>query len=273
MSFPLDALKFLRRPVRRKDDGTRHIVLFGDSHIHAIQDALKSRPVQPEDVVIEARRLLKEKANAPRRRGSLKAGTIGDTTFEDFRSVASRLRETDALVSVIGGNQHAVFSTIRHPKPFDFYSPEAIEGELNQDVSLIPYRTLYDFFLRGLRKGDGVTLAALRHTTRAKVMHLAAPPPKRKNAFIELYHDTHFAAEGIQKLGVSSPELRMKFWKLQNRALGEICGELGIELIPPPAEALDRDGFLERSCYAGDATHANVKYGVLVVEDLKKRFA
>jgi len=270
MSF-LRAFNLLNRQAVRKDDGRRNIVLFGDSHIHAIQDALKARGSDQGDVRIEARRLLKQKANARRARSSPKAGTIGDTSFEDFLAVAARLRESDVLVSVIGGNQHAVFGTIRHPVPFDFHSPEDPIAE--KDVSLIPYRTLYDQFVRGLRKGDGAVLETLRNATRAKVVHLLAPPPKHKNPFIELYHDTHFAAEGIERLGVSSPALRMKFWHLQNRALAEICGELGIELIPPPAEAVDPQGFLERSCYAGDATHANVKYGELVLADLERRFA
>jgi hypothetical protein len=271
MSLRLRALELLGRPATRMGTGKRRIVLFGDSHIHAIQDALKLRGPERGDVHIEARRLLKQKANAPHARSSPKAGTIGDTSFEDFLSVAATLRKTDVLVSVIGGNQHAVFGTIKHPLPFDFYSPE--NPIVQKHVSLIPYRMLYDQFLRGLRKGDGTMLVALRSATPARVVHLLAPPPKQKNAFIELYHDTHFAAEGIERLGVSSPALRMKFWHLQNRVLQEICGELGIELIPPPAEAMDPHGFLKRSCYAGDATHANIKYGELVLADLERRFA
>lgn len=272
MSIGFPKFRFRQRPRRRTDNGRRYIVLFGDSHIHAIQDALKLRP-QSGKVAFEVRRLLKEKANAPRARSSPKAGLIGDTSFEAFLRVASALNEGDVLVSVIGGNQHAVFSTIRHPQPFDFYSPEIPDGPVEKGVSVIPYRMLYDQFLRGLRKGDGMTLAALRNATRAKVVHLLAPPPKHKNPFIELYHDTHFAAEGIEKFGVSPPALRMKFWQLQNRVLGEICAELDIEVIAPPAAALDAHGFLDRSCYAGDATHANVKYGELVLADLERRFA
>jgi hypothetical protein len=271
MSLRQRALELLGRPAARKGDARRRIVLFGDSHIHAIQDALKSRRSENDNLAFEARRLLKPKANAPRARSSPKAGTIGDTSFERFLSIAASLRGTDILVSVIGGNQHAVFGTIRHPVPFDFHSPE--DPRVEKGVSLIPYRMLYDQFLRGLGKGDGAMLAALRSATTAKVVHLFAPPPKHKNAFIELYHDTHFAAEGIEHLGVSPPALRMKFWHLQNRVLREICGELDIEVIPPPPEAVDPQGFLERSCYAGDATHGNVKYGELVLADLERRFA
>ena len=64
----------------------------------------------------------------------------------------------------------------------------------------------------------------------------------------------------------------MKFWQLQNRAIEEICIELGLEVLGPPRGSLDPEGFLARPCYAGDATHANRRYGELVLEQLESMF-
>ncbi len=268
----------------------RRVVLFGDSHIHAIQDAIEARRESGRDTFIEAHRLLKSKKAAdgkgPRQwlatrlrrilgaqSLGLRAGSrlVGDMTIESFYRIARTLGTDDVLVSVIGGNQYAVLSTVQHPRPFHFCMPGE-ECHPGQGVELVPFRALEHFFVSGLRDGNGERLAALRRSTRAKMVHLLAPPPKRKNHYIEHYHDTHFAEEGIARLGVSNPKLRMKFWKLQNRAIEDICRELGIETVPPPLAARDQHGYLPRSFYAGDATHANVDYGELVSQQLEQRF-
>lgn len=275
---------------------SRRILIFGDSHVHALQEALTLRAENGRRSAIEAHRLLKTKRPAQpavsKRRSVLDAltgtfrdgrslrstrerppGTIGDMSFDDFLLIVRGLSPTDVVVSAVGGNQHAVFSTIQHPQPFDFVEPGAAVAEVDSAAELIPYRTLYGYFKEVLRAGDGATLSAIRNSTQACVAHLLPPPPKRDNAFIEKHHDTRFAAEGIADLGVSNPELRMKFWKLQNRALKEICSDLGIITVPPPAAACESDSFLDRRCYAGDATHANVRYGEFLIEDLERRFA
>jgi hypothetical protein len=150
--------------------------------------------------------------------------------------------------------------------------PGSGPGEIQPDVELIPFRPLYEYFSEALRLGDGQTIAALRNSTKAQIVHLLAPPPKRENDYIEEHHDTLFAAAGISSLGVSPPGLRMKFWQLQNRAIEEICVELGIETLAPPRDAADPDGFLKRTFYAGDATHANARYGELVLQQLEHKF-
>jgi hypothetical protein len=267
---------------------------LGDSHIHAIKDALEARGPQGTSIPIEARRLFKTKqadtgaVTSRRQRTWLPAWArmpsgrrqpasdvvLGDISFEQGIRIARNLGPEDVLISVIGGNQHAVFSTIRHSEPFDFLLPDQERTSL-QDVAkgeLIPFRILCEYFSWWLRQGDGELIGALRRSTPARVVHLLTPPPKRDNGWIEQHHDTLFASEGIGKFGVSAPELRMKFWLLQNRAIQEICSELGIEVIGPPPGTCDPEGFLARDCYAGDATHANVRYGEHVLRQLEERF-
>lgn len=279
----LRALDFGRRP-----GGPRRILLFGDSHVHAIQEAIARRAEAGAPVAIEARRLLKPKedvgaAGPARGLGNvlpsslrslaekLRLGrrTVGDTSFERFIAIARSLRPTDVIVSVIGGNQHAVVGTIQHPRPFDFILPGERVRAVARRTEIIPFGSLYDYFANGIRERDGKSLAALRAATRARIVQLQSPPPKGSNGFIKKRHDTQFAEQGISRFGVSSPELRMKFWKLQNLVLEELCAELDIELLPPPPQALDIKGFLGRSFYARDATHSNSGYGELVLAQLE----
>lgn len=237
------------------------IRLFGDSHCYAVQRAIERREAKGRRVPVAAFRLLKTKNGAE----------VGDTSFEDFLLMIAKLSPTDIVLSAIGGNQHAVFSTIQHPVPFSFFEP-GNSAPLEADAAVIPYRALESNFAKGIRNRDGESLKALRDATRARVVHLLAPPPKRDNAHILRHHESRFAEENIADLGVSSPELRLKFWKLQRRVLEEVCADYDIEVLGPPPGSIDPDGFLAPDYYASDATHANVAYGELILAQIEESF-
>jgi hypothetical protein len=237
------------------------IVLFGDSHSHAIQRAIDKRQGKGQSAAVTAHRLLKVKNGQ----------NIGDTTFEDFLSLIGKLESSDVVLSTIGGNQHAVYSTIQHPQPFDFFEParsDAADGA----VEIIPYRAIEAAFMTGLRRGDGKSLEAVRAATVARVVHIIPPPPKADNAFVQQNHESLFATEGLATRGVSSPELRLKFWNLQTRVLEMLCTEFGIEIMMPPAPTVDQRGFLRPEYYARDATHANWRYGERLLREIERRF-
>ena len=237
------------------------IVLFGDSHSYAVQRAIEKRQGSGLEAPLTAYRLAKIKNGKQQ----------GDTTFEKFLDIVRLLNADDVVLSMIGGNQHAVFGTIQHPKPFDFLEPGK-SSKPEVDAEIIPYRTLSTVFEKGIRNGDGKSLEALRKATSARVVHVLPPPPKKDNLFIQRYHESHFAKEGIVAQGVSTPQLRLKFWSMQTRLLQKICGELGIEIFPPPAAAVDSAGFLASDYYANDATHANYAYGELLIREVETRY-
>jgi hypothetical protein len=238
------------------------ILLFGDSHSNAIQRAIEKRQGKGTPSPIVAYRLLKEKNGR----------SIGDMRFEDFLDKAAKLGREDVVLSMIGGNQHAVFSTVQHPQPFDFFAPgqAASAGELAGEI--VPYRALEHAFVNGLERGDAQSLTALRKATVARVVHIIPPPPKHDNAHIQQYHESHFANDGLASRGVSPPELRLKFWNLQTRVLESLCSALGIEVMMPPARTVDENGFLRREYYAQDATHANWRYGERLLREVERRF-
>ena len=240
--------------------GERRILLFGDSHSHAIQRAIEKRVGKKQAVPLAAHRLLKEKNGK----------YIGDTTFEQFLKAIAKLDANDVVLSMIGGNQHAVFSTIQHPQPFDFFAPDGPAPA--RETEVVPYRALEDTFVRGLRSGDGKSLEALRKATAARVVHIIPPPPKADTAFIEKHHETRFAQEDLAQLGVSPPQFRLKFWRLQARVLEGICKVLGIEVMLPPARAVDEQGFLRPEFYGPDATHANWRYGERLLREVERRY-
>ena len=234
-------------------------MVIGDSHVDAIKRAIKVRRMGGAETDVSAYRLSKMKNDK----------LIGDISFQDCIVRIRTLGPRDVVVSAIGGNQHAVFSTIQHPTPFDFFEQGNDSVASDDTVQIIPKRMLASIFDAGIRNGDGQQLSALRGATKARVFHLVPPPPKENNAHILSYHETKFAEDDIVSLGVSPPALRLKFWKLQASILGQFCGENAIEIIYPIAAALTPDGYLSPDYYANDATHANGRYGELVLQHLE----
>ena len=68
----------------------------------------------------------------------------------------------------------------------------------------------------------------------------------------------------------STAALRYKCWRLHAQLVDAFCAREGITVIPPPGEAMDARGYLAPEYYA-DAMHVNEAYGVLVVEQMRRR--
>jgi hypothetical protein len=242
------------------DDGQPTMLVFGHSHTHAMQVAVEKRLRKGVGAPLGVFRALDEKGGK---------GT-GDTRFADFLALAAQLRPKDIVLSMIGGSQHAAFSTIQHPRRFDFY-PLTSGRRDRGDVEIIPRRAIRDAVEAAIQKSDGGMLKVLRESTAARIVHLVPPPPKADNAYILHNHENLFAASGIASLGVSQPELRLKFWELQVEILQAFCRKRSIEVVLPPAKTTEK-GFLRPEYYGRDSTHANWRYAETLLRSLEKRF-
>jgi len=241
---------------------SRQVLLYGDSHSEAVFQAAEKRQRKGTPTPISIHR-------ARRQKGEL---TLGDTSFEEFIELVTGLSESDVVVSMIGGNQHAVFSTIQHPIAFDVLEPDVGAETLRPGAQIIPHRAVWSILNKKFRSRDGRALKAIRNSTRASVVHIMSPPPKRDSAFLQQFNESHFR-ESIAKWGVSPPELRMKIWKMQRNLTRTFCEELGVVLLEPPAASVDPDGFLLADYQKRDVTHANRAYGLLLLDVLERQFA
>jgi len=244
-------------PDRTVDGEQPTILLFGDSHSHAVHLAAENRLRNGRAVPLDVFRQLKEKNGR----------SVGNISFDDFLRRASRLRRKDVVLSAMGGSLHATFSTNQHPQPFDFFMPDHPTVPCH-GTEIVPYQAVWAYFSKKISKGTGSRLEALRGATDARVLHLVPPPPKRNRKHIAQYQQMLFAQQSIEKLGVSGPELRLKSWLLHVRVLRRFCRRANIELLMPPADTM-RDGFLRREFYAEDSAHANSRYGEMVLRTVE----
>lgn len=248
-------LSRIRTLVGNVEPSEPRIAVFGDSHTVALLRAKQYSKRTHEYEHIHVRRLRKKKG----------AKSVGDASLHEFCREISDFRPGDSVFSAIGGNQYAIVSTVRSSVDYDFLAPDNV---FNSAAELVPFRALAGFIEEGVRETIGPVLKKIRSSTEARIFHLAPPPPKQDNAFIVAHAEGYFTKEGLQDLGPTRPELRLKCWRLQLNILAELCDELGIILVMPPERTITPDGYLDPICYANDVTHANRRYGEAVCRQI-----
>ena len=242
------------------DTRSPRVAVFGDSHTAALIRAQQAPSEGRNYDHIRIFRLQKEKGGK----------SVGDADLASFCRHIRNYAKDDFVFSAVGGNQYAVVSTVQGSIDFDFLTSPTDQDLASDRVALMPLRAISSYLEQGVRGTVGPVLKRIRESTDAKVFHLAPPPPKEDNAFIAANFESRFALEGIEKYGPTRPSLRLKCWKVQYNCLARLCEELDIVLIAPPGKSVTGDGYLHPRSYAKDVTHANRRYGALVLDQISK---
>lgn len=244
----------------RPDERSPRVAVFGDSHTAALIRAQQLPSAGGIYDHIRIFRLQKEKNGK----------SVGDADLASFCRHIRGFTEADFVFSAVGGNQYAVVSTVQDRLEYDFLTSPTDEDIASDRVALMPLRAISGYLEQGVRGTIGPVLTQIRNASKAKVFHLAPPPPKEDNEFIAANFESRFAREGIDEYGPTRPALRLKCWKLQLDCLARLCKELDIGLIHPPGKSVTAEGYLHPRSYAKDVTHANRRYGALVLDQILK---
>ena len=168
--------------------------------------------------------------------------------------------------AMFGGNYHNVFGLTEHPVPFDFVLPS------RERLGAEPGRTLVPYHILRARFENELAARVLRMTKNYCALFTGAvhcvlpPPPIPDNQFV-LDHAGPYFRSTIAR-GVSPPGIRIKLYDLCCQVCSDFYRAEGITVVPPPKEAVDEEGFLERRYWRNDATHANAAYGELVLRQI-----
>ncbi len=95
---------------------------------------------------------------------------------------------------------------------------------------------------------------------------LPPPPPIGDNDFIRDNPDVF--GDVARRHGLNPPEMRRRMWRLFCEALREGVAGSGTTFVELPDEVFE-DGFLAKRFWLGDATHANPKYGKVMLAHLE----
>ena len=172
----------------------------------------------------------------------------------------------DIVVISLLGTLHNILGLLQHEEGFDFYLPENSAKDVCGEVTLIPNACLSAKFDELMRRNK--LLAEIAKHAPCSVYHLSTSAPKKSNHFIA-DHASIYRGEEVSEANITLPNLRLKLWKIEMSILEKLCLEWGLKFLTVPEYALCDDGFLKECFYADDVTHANTKYGELVLEKLK----
>lgn len=256
---------------------SQRVLLVGHSHANCIASALRTKAYQPTADHYQARVVANGAAALPGGlvvRDALNRELVNPVVLKSIQDHA-RLKPTPAiwLVSVLGGNHASRLSLFKQKD--DYWMSRTDRNIDNTGAgTFIPEDLLVRAIARQLSSFASF-LDLCSRQNMAGVIHIEAPPPVRsaEHIFRHLPQKTLALAKAnhIDDLGVhsiSDASFRLRAWQCQALATRQIVESTGGHYLPPPAEAIDADGFLSEPFWA-DAMHASQEYGALVLRTLE----
>ncbi len=232
-------------------------LIVGHSHIHAIQSAAKEQSADWLEFYS-----LRGKRPYPLVTDQC---TLHPKLVDDINRVA---RHTDPLFLSLHGNHHFAFGIANHPVPFDFVLKDRDDLPIVKGIQVVPYAVVRES-LRALIKVPLLdTIGAFRRQYRGRLFFLESPPPVSSNEHIARHPAALQAL--IKEHGVAPAVHRYKLWRLHSLLVKEVCEACGIGFLSVPPESMDSAGFLVEHAWNPDPTHANVQYGHMVIESIKR---
>jgi hypothetical protein len=238
---------------RRRSRGVIHldepsrteVLVIGNSHTKSIEAALTDKTRKLVEVVNLATYF-----DPVNRRNKVLPPIVVDM-FQPERIYCS-----------FGGSEYSVFGLLEAPVRFDFMTASDSSVEPGREV--IPYALVKATLERAMRRAIGHT-RDLRALFQCPITHVCTPPPFRA------------VAEGARlptvfqanlHLGISPASIRMKLYELYNEIARETYVPLGVDILGVPPGCTDEDGFLLAEFCSVDPTHANERYGELVLRQI-----
>jgi len=189
-------------------------------------------------------------------------------TLDDaVKLVQSLPAEIRVFISTLG-TYHNIWGLLRSGQAFDFLLDAGDDPDPAAEVR-IPHRAMASAFQRHLVKPTLVR--KIQAVAKSRAALLSTPPPKQSNEFMldrfMKQKSRRIEESVLRKSAWKRPESRLKLWLMETRAMAAWCASENLDFVPAPAGAFDVNGFLHPRFYS-DATHANAKYGALVIDQI-----
>ena len=170
------------------------------------------------------------------------------------------------VFSVVGGAAHSILTMVTHPRPFDFVLPSHPDLPFAEGAEVVPFEAMRAVMAD--RTQEYLELIGLvRQAATGRVIHIHSPPPLEDSE--RVLQDVPWDYFQNLTRTVAPSALRWKCWRLHADLVEGYCAEHGMEMLDPPAEAVDERGFL-RSEFYKDAMHVQTNYGALVLGQIRR---
>lgn len=174
------------------------------------------------------------------------------------------------LALSVGGNQHAAFALLEHPRRYAVWPDDTPVAPGRRARTLIPHATMRAVLAeRSANYFDAVR--ALRAHFADTPAVLVCPPPPLRNADRIMDRPVPITAPDHapdRPVRIAPPVFRKTVYDIQVALTRALATEIGADFIAPPEAALMGEGFLAPRYAGRDATHCNSNYGKLVLDQL-----
>jgi hypothetical protein len=197
------------------------------------------------------------------------AGPPGDKEYWDFVGELSRGKH---VVIIWNGNQHNANFMFQTEPNFTMLGVPDI-GDDPQAIP-IPRAMMKEFFRPSFEELSEI-IPSLFDTKSITLMNGPAPKPLThiQNCILQEKYFIDIAKSlGVDAgdLAITSDSLRLELWNVLAGLLADSANTLGANFLGAPEVSRETSGLLSQEYWASDVTHANLKYGVLLVEEITK---
>jgi len=172
-------------------------------------------------------------------------------------------RHGGPVFSFVGGIRYLSLGAVGHPQPFDFVLPADPTLPLDPDAEVVPCVAVRE----KMAQDDMRHLSALDRIVEVadgEVYQFESPPPPPQ-AWLE---EKRAEKRRAEELDLPPAFVRLKLWRLYSEIVQEATERAGAHFVPHPEEAVDDEGFLKEG-FSKNPTHANSRYGALVLDQLR----
>jgi hypothetical protein len=235
------------------------LVLAGHSHMHAVARALVSTPDEGEAA---------DPAAIGRSHGI--AGLLGSQDPAVFLSDLLELSQNRALALAWRGNQHNGDFLFMPGQVLDLLPRFYPDRSVIKGAVIVAESAIRDHLQPSMDE-----LSGLLRKLGGGGPHLVlgTPPPLGDQALVRtrLGREPSFVDRAralgmdMATIGLAPPSVRRKLWFVIQRMMAETAAAHGAIFVPHPPGAEDAEGYLRLDMSGGDITHANERYGRLML--------
>lgn len=249
--------------------GDVRLVFGGHSHCHAICRALISSPEAGEQT-------------DPRASGLAHglAGLMGVVPGVDMRGLLMAMAQQRDIALVWRGNQHNADFLLMPGAVLDLLPRNYPDRSVLPGAQIVPEAVVRAQFQRWADELDGMLRDLGRAPGRRHVV-IGTPPVLGDDDLVRrrMSREPFFADQAkavsvdLATIGIAPPSVRRKLWFVVQEMMAETAAAHGALFVPSPAAAQDASGLLRADMSGGDISHANERYGRLVIGELARQLA
>ena len=239
------------------------ILGFGHSHIVAIAEGFslwRCTAAQAEGVASQFHYL-----HAPEFTPNVAAAETGLNG-----AILEKFAQPDLCATFlsVGGNEHNILSVLQNFGRIDFILGEEPDLPLEAGAEILTEAALREA-LRGRARQPLAAIAAFGRVEARPMIFFEAPPPLPTHHIVE--HPGDLLGPAGHRAPISPERLRYKMWRLSCALYREACEAAGIAYLPVPPSLIDAQGMLAAQGLGPDATHANERFGLVMVKQAMGR--